>query len=179
MQVKEAEVISIESIGVGSRVCIDLIDKLDPIEGVLIGNTGHGYIQVLSENRTTETYPARSFRVNCGAIHQYVSIGENKTTYLAEVKPGLELPIIKNGQIRKVAVGRVKVEKRKFLRLVCQVDDIHISATLQDSDSVHVVADDGKPKAVIDLKPGDRIQCVPDQPGRHLGEKIEEEITEF
>ncbi|MCT2538182.1 3-dehydroquinate synthase [Aquibacillus koreensis] len=178
-EIKRAEVVAIEPIGIGSRVCLDLIDQLDPLEGIFVGNTGYGYIKVLSENRTTETYPARPFRINGGAIHQYVSIGESKTTYLSEVKPGSELPIRKDEEIRQVAVGRVKIEKRKFLRVICKVDDVEISATLQESDSVHVQTENGAAKAVIDLQMGDKIICLLDQPGRHLGEKIEEEIAEF
>lgn len=59
----------IQSAGEGSRVCLDFVDVLDPEEGVLVGNTGHGYLLVLSEHAVTPTYPARPFRVNAGAIH--------------------------------------------------------------------------------------------------------------
>ncbi len=178
-QAQEAEVLAVESIGYGSRVCVDLIDQLDPTEGVLVGNTGYGYLQVLSENRITETYPARPFRINCGAIHQYLNIGENKTTYLAEIRPGQAIPVLKDGEVRKVSIGRVKIEKRKFLRIVCKVNEVEISACLQESNSVHLLGADGEAKSVIDLKKGDRVVCYLDQPGRHLGEKIEEEISEF
>ncbi|WP_138420126.1 3-dehydroquinate synthase II [Aquibacillus sediminis] len=174
-----AEVVAIERVGLGTRVCLDMIDTLDPLEGIAVGNTGHGYLIVLSENRATETYPARPFRINGGAIHQYISFGENKTTYLSEVKPGMEVPILKDNQIRKVTVGRVKVEKRKFIRVVCQTETGQISATLQESDSVHVLTEQGKAKAVVDLEVGDQIMAIPDEPGRHLGEKIEEEIEEY
>ncbi|MRH44085.1 3-dehydroquinate synthase [Aquibacillus halophilus] len=176
---ESAEVKSIESIGEGTRVCIDFIDQLDPDEGVLVGNTGNGYILVLSENRITATYPARAFRVNCGAFHQYLFLGDEKTTYLSEVKPGLEVAVIKMGQMRKVAIGRVKVEKRNFVRVICTVEGREISATLQDSDSVHVLTTKEQEKPVIELQPGDHILCYPDQPGRHLGELIDEDISEF
>lgn len=176
-----AEVIEVTPIGIGTRVCLDMIDELSPEEGVLIGNTGNGYLLVLSENRTTETYPPRVFRMNAGAIHHYVFLGEGKTTYLSEIKPGLELPIWNGDQMRKVAVGRVKVEKRPFLRIVCRIEDSdqEISVTLQEADSVHVRSENGEAKAVLDLKQGDRITCYPDQPGRHLGERITEEISEY
>ncbi|WP_226037176.1 3-dehydroquinate synthase II [Aquibacillus saliphilus] len=178
-QLVEAEVKSVEPIGEGSRVCIDFIDQLNSDEGILVGNTGNGYIAVLSENRTTETYPARPFRVNCGALHQYLYLGDGKTTYLSEVKPGLEVLVLKNGQTRKVAVGRVKIEKRQFLRVVCHYQGTEISATLQDSDSVHILTAEQSEKSIDNLKVGDSILCYPDQPGRHLGESIEEEISEF
>ncbi|CQR46071.1 3-dehydroquinate synthase [Paraliobacillus sp. PM-2] len=57
--------------------------------------------------------------------------------------------------------------------------DQEISATLQEADSVHVQTADGEAKPVLDLQKGDRLACYPDQPGRHLGEKIEEEINEY
>lgn len=176
-----AEVISVTQIGEGTRVCIDVIDQLDPLEGMLIGNTGHGYLLVLSENRSTETYPPRPFRINGGAFHHYLYLGEERTTYLAEAKPGLEVPLWCKGKVRKVSVGRVKMEKRPFLRVVCRVEnnDQEISATVQEADSVHVMTVDQAAKPVLELKAGDRILCYPDEPGRHLGKKIEEEIKEY
>src|SRR5699024_2364807 len=87
-----AKITEIESIGEGTRVCIDLIDELDPLEGVLIGNTGNGYLVALSENRSTETYPPRPFRINVGAYHHYLLLDEGMTGYLAEMKPGMKVP---------------------------------------------------------------------------------------
>ncbi|MFB1049735.1 3-dehydroquinate synthase II [Paraliobacillus sp. JSM ZJ581] len=176
-----AEVVSITPIGLGARVCIDLIDELDALEGMLVGNTGNGYLSVLSENRSTATYPPRVFRLNGGAIHHYIYLGEGKTAYLSELKAGLEIPIWSNDGVRKIAIGRVKVEKRSFLRVVCRVEGTNqeVSATLQEADSVHVRTADGEAKPVLELKAGDRLFCYPDQPGRHLGEKIEEEIEEY
>lgn len=176
-----AEVVSVTAVGMGTRVCLDLIDELKAEEGILVGNTGNGYVLVLSENRTTETYPPRAFRINGGALHQYVYLGDGKTTYLSEMKPGLELPVWNGTDWRKVSVGRVKVEKRPFLRIVCRVEGTNqeISATLQEADSVHLLTAEGEAKPLVNLTPGDRITCYPDQPGRHLGEKIEEEIHEF
>ncbi|MBM7570623.1 3-dehydroquinate synthase II [Aquibacillus albus] len=174
-----AEVTSIDTLGIGTRVCVDMIDMLDPMEGVFVGNTGHGYIHVLSENRETETYPTRPFRMNVGAIHQYISIGEDQTKYVSELSPGMALPVSKHDQVRNVAIGRVKIEVRNFLRIVCHANGVEISATLQESDSVHVSKKDGSAVSVLDLKVGDQISCVLDHPGRHLGEKIEEKIQEL
>lgn len=175
-----AEVVSVTSLGIGTRVCLDVIDELHAREGVLVGNTGSGYLLVLSENRSTETYPPRPFRINGGAFHQYLHLGDDQTTYLSEVKPGLELPVWSKDGIRKVAIGRVKLEKRQFVRVVCRTDSgEEISATLQEADSVHILTAEYKAKAVVELTKGDQILCYPDQPGRHLGEKIKEEIREY
>ncbi|KAB8137672.1 3-dehydroquinate synthase [Gracilibacillus oryzae] len=179
-RLQEAEVVAMESIGEGTRVCLDFVDKLQPTEGILVGNTGHGYLLVLAENRTTDTYPARPFRVNAGAIHQYALTDEGKTSYLAELKPGDQIAVMSaEGKKRNIAIGRVKMEKRPFLRIVLKSEGAVISATLQDADSVHVLGHDGSEKQVLDLQQGDRIMIVKDQPGRHLGEKIEEEIIEL
>lgn len=172
-----AEVIEIEKVGEGTRVCLDMIDTLSPEEGLLVGNTGNGYVLLLSENRSTNTYPARPFRINCGAHHQYLYLGD-QTSYLSEIKPGMELPIISRESIRFVAVGRVKIEKRLFLRMVCRIEGVEISATLQETDSVHVLDENLKAKNILDIQPGHKILTMKDEPGRHLGEKIKGEIEE-
>ncbi|RCW77556.1 3-dehydroquinate synthase II [Saliterribacillus persicus] len=180
IQLEEAEIISVEKVGEGARVCIDFIDELDPLEGLLVGNTGYGYMLVLSENRSTETYPARVFRVNSGALHHYVSIDGEKTTYLGEVKPGMKLSLFHQNQTsRQVTVGRVKMEKRPFLRVVSRVGNIEISSTIQEADSVHLLGANAKEVPAISLVAGDKIMVAVDEPGRHLGEKIEEEINEW
>ncbi|MDX8045113.1 3-dehydroquinate synthase II [Gracilibacillus sp. S3-1-1] len=177
---QEAEVVKVEEIGEGARVCLDLVDQLQPTEGILLGNTGHGYFFILGENRTTDTYPARSFRINSGAIHHYVVKEEETTAYLAELKPGDMLPIYnEKGETHQLAIGRVKIEKRPLMRIVAKVGDTELSATLQKADSVHLLTSDHEEKQAISLQAGDRILVKVDQPGRHLGERIEEEIIEF
>ena len=175
-----AKVTKIEAIGAGRRVCLDLIDQLDPLEGVLIGNTGHGYLVALSENRSTDTYPPRPFRINAGAYHHYLLLDEAKTGYLAEMEPGMKVPVWQAGESRLVPIGRVKIEKRPFIRIVCQTEKTaqEISVTVQEADSVHMLGADQQAKSVLELAVGDQLICYPDQPGRHLGQKIEEEITE-
>lgn len=175
-----ARVTKIESIGEGTRVCLDLIDQLDPLEGVLIGNTGHGYLMALSENRSTDTYPPRPFRINAGAYHHYLLLDEEKTGYLAEMEPGMKVPVWHEGETRLVPIGRVKIEKRPFMRIVCQTEKTaqEISVTVQEADSVHLLGADGTAKPALELTIGDQLICYPDEPGRHLGKKIEEEITE-
>ncbi|WLR51175.1 3-dehydroquinate synthase II [Bacillus tianshenii] len=172
------EVISIQKVGEGTRVCVDCIDTLEPKEGALVGNTGSGYLLVLSENRETDTYPARPFRINCGAIHQYLSHGE-KTNYLSELKSGQPIQVFNTEGKREVAIGRVKIEKRPLMRVECRINDTIISATLQQSDSVQLLTSDYEPKAIVDLEEGERIFCCEDKPGRHLGEKLNEYIMEY
>jgi len=177
-QLKLAKVLSIEPLGEGTRVCLDFIDALAADEGVLVGNTGHGYVLFLSENRVTATYPARPFRVNAGAIHHYLCLADDKVCYLSDVKAGMLVPVWTSaGQSRLVAIGRVKVEKRPMLRLCLDAGGVALSATLQDSDSIRFACQQSS-LALPELKLDDTVLCQIDQPGRHIGERIEEYINE-
>lgn len=171
-QIKE-----IKEIGEGMRVCIDFVDILNPEEGLYVGNTGHGYIRLLSENRQSEGYPARPFRLNAGAFHQYV-FQPDKTKYLAELTPGETLTVSDGESEKELSIGRVKIEKRPLLRITCEKEGHIISATLQKSSSIWLQEKDNGQTPLQDLKPGDNIACLPDKPGRHLGEKIDEIIIE-
>jgi len=173
-----ANVLSIENQGEGTRVCLDFIDALAADEGVLVGNTGHGYVLLLSENRVTATYPARPFRVNAGAIHHYLRLADDKVCYLSDVKAGMLVPVwTSGGTSRLVAIGRVKVEKRPMLRLSLDAGGVALSATLQDSDSIRFACPQHS-LALLEISPDDHVLCQLDQPGRHIGERIEEYINE-
>jgi len=175
MEAKSSKIDCIIEMCTGTRVEIDFIDILGHDEGVLVGDSAKGFVCVLAETRETETYPPRPFRVNAGAIHQYVYMGENKTKYLSELKAGDRVMVVGDGHERLVTVGRVKIESREFERVVL---DSGISATLQKADSVFVHGKD-TPLHLIDLKEGDIITCFPMQDfARHKGEVIEEAITE-
>lgn len=171
------EVVKIKEVGEGMRVCLDFIDILQPHDGVYVGNTGHGYVKVLSENRESENYPPRPFRINCGAFHQYL-YQEDKTHYLHELNPGEKVIVQGEQEERELPLGRVKIEKRPFVRVECQSEDGIVSATLQKSTSVHVLEENKGEVAIEDLEVGDRILGLKDQPGRHLGEQIDEVIVE-
>jgi 3-dehydroquinate synthase II len=173
------QVESIEELGEGTRVCLDFIDILAPDEGIYIGNTGHGYMMVLSENRKTTTYPPRPFRINAGGIHQYLLLEDNVTCYLCDLQPGVKIPIYNpEHNQRLISIGRIKVEKRKLSRMSCTFEDKNISVTVQVSDSIYFLGKDNKPTEFLSLKPGDLIRCQADEPGRHLGEHLIEYIEE-
>lgn len=122
----------------GARVEIDLVDILSENEGILVEDSAKGFICVLAETRETNTYPPRPFRVNAGAIHQYIYIGNNETKYLSELKAGDSVVVTDGINERMVRIGRVKIEKRKFERIVLESG---ISATLQVADSVFVLGE--------------------------------------
>ncbi|WP_263622404.1 3-dehydroquinate synthase II [Halobacillus halophilus] len=170
------EVTKVEEIGEGMRVCLDFIDVLNPEDGLYIGNTGHGYVKVLSENRESDGYPPRPFRINCGAFHQYL-YQEGKTSYLHELNPGESL-VLSGKEDRELPLGRVKVEKRPFLRVECQTEEGMISATLQKSSSVYVMEEEKGELPLLSLEAGHRLLGIKDKPGRHLGEQVDEVIWE-
>ena len=178
-QISQAKVVSIQSLGEGTRVCLDFVDVLEGDEGVLVGNTGHGYALLLAECQPSETYPPRPFRVNAGAIHQYLLLGEDQTCYLSDIKPGMKLMVWKaDGTYRLVAIGRVKVEKRKLARVVFDLSDCEISVTVQESDSIRFLSSD-KAIQMTKLNIGNEVLVCEDKPGRHIGERIEEYIKEL
>ncbi len=168
---------NIQDLGEGTRVCLDFVDGLDEVEGLLIGNTGHGYMLVLAETRTTKTYPPRPFRVNGGALHQYVYV-DGQTKYLSELEPGMKLNVYSPYGFREVAIGRVKLEKRPLKRIALQCENLQLSITIQDSDSVFVMGSEGRVRSAVELQEGDQLLCMPDQAGRHLGQPREGYIIE-
>lgn len=165
----------IKDMGDGTRVEIDFIDILRENEGVLVGDTSKGYVCVLAEVRETETYPPRPFRVNVGAIHQYIYVGNNETKYLSEIQPGDKICVTDGNSERMVTVGRVKMESRPFIRL--QLEN-GISTTLQNADSVFIRGEN-KALHLVETKPQVSVLCVKsDVLARHKGKATIEDIEE-
>ncbi len=175
---KYCEVTHIKPMGEGLRVCIDFVDTLVPTEGVFVGNTGYGYLLSLSESVPTDTYPARPFRVNAGAFHQYLLLEKEETCYLSELKAGDRVPVYSREGMRVISVGRVKIERRELLRVQCMCGDRVLSSTVQSSDSVWFLGEENRVDAKT-IKVGDKLMCRHDIPGRHLGKRKEEYIEEI
>ena len=175
MECIENKIIESIDMGEGTRAEIDFIDILGEDEGVLVGNTGTGFVLVLAETRTTDTYPPRPFRVNVGAIHQYIYLGNNITKYVSEIKPGDRIVVTNGISEHLVSVGRVKIEKRPIRRI--QLEN-GISASLQIADSVFLK---GKDKSLhfVELNDEDIIISIPSTTiARHKGEEVNEFIIE-
>ncbi|MHA1700408.1 MAG: 3-dehydroquinate synthase II, partial [Promethearchaeota archaeon] len=120
----DLEIVKIEEIGSGDRVCVDTISLLKPGEGMLIGNQARGFFFVHAETADTEFVNARPFRVNAGAIHSYILNPGNKTSYLSELKSGSEVMIVDlNGKTKKTKVGRAKIETRPMLLIEAKYKD--------------------------------------------------------
>lgn len=180
MQLKELTVIESKHIGMGDRVCIDTTSQLKENEGIILGSTSTGGILVSSETHFLPYMELRPFRVNAGGLHMYAWNMNDKTDYLSELKGGSPMMTVDSeGNIRRVAVGRIKMERRPLL-LVRAKDDAgnEVNVVLQDDWHVRVIGPKGKPLNCTELKAGDKVLGYTCVSGRHVGIKIDENIIE-
>ncbi|WP_432737866.1 3-dehydroquinate synthase II family protein [Maridesulfovibrio sp. FT414] len=183
MELQKAKVTSIESAGLGHRVCVDTISMLKKGQGMLTGNSSAFTFLVHAETESNPYVAARPFRVNAGAVHAYAQMPGDKTTYLEELSSGTEVLIVDaRGNTSIAVVGRSKVEVRPMLLITAEVQTpsgpVSGKVFLQNAETIRVVSGDGEPVSVVTLKPGDEILCRVDDAGRHFGMRIKEEISE-
>lgn len=179
-----AVVTRVESVGLGHRVCADTLSLLRKGQGMLVGNSSAFTFLVHAETERNEYVAARPFRVNAGAVHAYVRLPGDKTTYLGEFKAGQEVLIVDaNGETSLATLGRVKIEVRPMLLIEAQVtteDGVKTGAVfLQNAETIRLTTPGGEPVSVVGLKPGDTILCRLDEAGRHFGMRISEDIREI
>jgi 3-dehydroquinate synthase II len=173
-----ATVTKVKPLGMGDRVCVDTCSLMSVGEGMLVGSQSNGMFLIHSESEDSPYVAARPFRVNAGAVHAYIKIGE-KTQYLSELGAGDEVTIIDaSGQQRTAIVGRVKIEKRPMMLVEAEINDVLISTILQNAETIKLVDKDGTPIAVTALQEGDEILVSYEDTARHFGMKIEETIIE-
>ena len=179
-----AVVTRVESVGLGHRVCADTLSLLRKGQGMLVGNSSAFTFLVHAETERNEYVAARPFRVNAGAVHAYVRLPGDKTTYLGEFKAGQEVLIVDaNGETSLATLGRVKIEVRPMLLVEAQVtteDGVKTGAVfLQNAETIRLTTPGGEPVSVVGLKPGDTVLCRLDEAGRHFGMRISEDIREI
>lgn len=179
-----AVITRVESVGLGHRVCADTLSILRKGQGMLVGNSSAFTFLVHAETERNEYVAARPFRVNAGAVHAYVRLPGDKTTYLGEFKAGQEVLIVDaNGETSLATLGRVKIEVRPMLLVEAQVtteDGVKTGAVfLQNAETIRLTTPGGEPVSVVSLKPGDTVLCRLDEAGRHFGMRIREDIREI
>ncbi len=174
-----AEVAEVKEVGTGERVCVDTISILDKGEGMLVGGSASFLFLVHSENIESPYTSPREFRVNAGAVSNYVLAPRGKTYYLSEVKSGIELLAVRrDGKRRPVSVGRAKIERRPMVLIRAKAGEREGWVILQLAETVPLVGEDG-PLPVTDLKAGDRVLVyLPEAKGRHFGTAVDEFILE-
>lgn len=174
----KARVTKVKQVGMGDRVCVDTASLMIQGEGMLIGSQSNGLFLVHSESEESPYVAARPFRVNAGAVHAYIRVGE-KTRYLSELSSGDDVLIINSeGETRPAVVGRVKIERRPLMLVEAEVEGAKIKTLLQNAETIKLVGIDGKPMPVTSLKEGDEVLVYFEAAARHFGIKIEETIIE-
>lgn len=173
-----ARVTAVKPVGMGDRVCVDTCSLMTVGEGMLIGSQSNGLFLVQSEAEDSPYVASRPFRVNAGAVHAYVRVGE-KTRYLSELSAGdLVTTIDAGGEQKDAIVGRVKIERRPLTLVEADVDGAVIKTLLQNAETIKLVGADGAPISIANLKVGDEVLVHFEDSARHFGMKIDETIIE-
>lgn len=180
LNLREARVTEVKQVGMGDRVCVDTTSILSKGEGMLVGGSASFLFLVHSENIESPFTSPREFRVNAGAVSNYLLAPGGKTLYLSEVRAGSEvLAVSIDGRRRAVSVGRAKVERRPMVLVRASSDGEEGWVILQLAETIPLVTPDGSTAAVTDLKPGDRVLVyVSERKARHFGTAVDEFIEE-
>lgn len=181
-ELTEAVITRIEPAGLGHRVCVDTLSLLARGQGMLVGNANSFSFLVHAETEHNAYVAARPFRVNAGAVHAYAHLPHDRTCYLGELAAGQEVLVVDaQGAASVAVVGRAKVEVRPMLLIEAQAGEARGAVFLQNAETIRLVAPDGTPCSVVNVRVGDRVLCHVDAPaacGRHFGMRISEDITE-
>ena len=176
---QEAVITRVEPAGLGHRVCIDTMSMLHRGQGMLVGNSSAFTFLVHAETEHNEYVASRPFRVNAGAVHAYIRLPGDTTTYLSEVVSGTQMLVVDHtGATSLATAGRVKIEVRPMLLVEARIGDKTGAVFLQNAETIRLTAPDGTPVSVVSLKPGDKVLCRTDEAGRHFGMRIKEDIRE-
>jgi 3-dehydroquinate synthase II len=179
LPLKAAEVKRLQPVRMGDRVCIDTASLLEVGEGMLVGSQANGLFLIHSESLETEYVSSRPFRVNAGPVHAYVLAPDGKTPYLSDLKAGDEvLAVDKDGNTRRVVIGRLKIEKRPLLLLEAEWEGKVFKTLLQNAETIMLVSEEGQPVSVSQLKEGDKVLLYVKEGGRHFGMEVEESLIE-
>jgi 3-dehydroquinate synthase II len=178
VDIASAVITKVEPVGMGDRVCVDTCNLMSRGEGMLVGSQSNGLFLVHSESEESPYVASRPFRVNAGAVHAYVRVG-NKTRYLSELESGDEVTIVDSGGNQRTGiVGRVKIERRPLMLVEADVNGTVIKTILQNAETIKLVGKDGNPISVAELKKGDEVLVHFEDTARHFGMKVEETIIE-
>ncbi|KAJ3673782.1 hypothetical protein LUZ60_005774 [Juncus effusus] len=184
LELTNAKISKIKTVGMGDRVCVDLCSIMTPGEGLLVSSFARGLFLVHSECLETNYIASRPFRVNAGPVHAYVAVPGGQTSYLSELSAGKEVIIVDRlGSWRTAIVGRVKIESRPLILVEAKEGDETYSIFLQNAETVGLVCPDGDKMErrvipVTSLKVGDEVLIRKQGGARHTGIEIKEFILE-
>ncbi|RPF53433.1 3-dehydroquinate synthase II [Aquisalibacillus elongatus] len=179
LELHPLKVTEVTHVGMGVRGCIDTTDIMTQDEGMLVGSTSSGGIFVCSETHYLPYMNLRPFRVNAGAIHSYVWMPNDTSEYISDLAVGSKVLCVNTkGETRELTVGRIKKEVRPLLLIKGEVEGTELNVIVQDDWHIRVMGADGKPRNANKVKPGDELLAYVCEPGRHVGIKVNETITE-
>ncbi len=177
-QLEPARVTTVRQLSMGDRVCVDTCSMMAPGEGMLVGSQSDVLFLVHSESEESPYVASRPFRVNAGAVHSYILVGD-KTRYLSELSAGDEALVVGfDGSTRKAVVGRVKIERRPLILVEAEIGGRTAKIILQNAETIKLVRPDGSSVSVAELKEGDEIMVRIEGSARHFGMKVDETILE-
>ncbi len=173
---EQAEITSIQEVGLGARSCIDTITMMNEGEGMLVGSSSSGMFLVQAEVLQNELAAPRPFRVNAGAVSMYVLSANNKTNYIEEIKAGTSVLLVNRKGITRIsAVGRSKIEIRPLVLIEAKTKSGKIAKViLQNAETIRLVTEISS-IPVTNLKKGDKVLVQAQEGGRHFGTLIKDE----
>ena len=175
----EARIISIESAGIGERICIDLTRRINEGQGAAVGSISGKLCLVHGETISSEYVPIRPFRINAGAIHSYILMADGRTKYMSELETGDEIAILSfSGSIEDAVIGRLKIELRPLLVVRFEISGEKGQMVVQQAETVRFVSPKGTVVSVTDAKAGDEITVFTDDRVRHVGIALDGEMVE-
>jgi 3-dehydroquinate synthase II len=175
----ELQVLSVETGGMGDRVCVDLVQMLEIGEGVLVGSSAALLALVHGETLSSQFVPPRPFRINAGPVHSYILMADSSTKYLSELVAGDEVLVVSSTGSRAVAVGRLKIEPRPLL--LVRFNNVQFGEGqlfLQQAETVRLVLNLEKTVSVTHLEAGMNILGAAGTAGRHIGQAISGDVEE-
>ncbi len=178
MELIEAKIVKVEKFYEGKRVLLDFMENFDSLDYILVGNTSNGFFPLVCENHESKDYMPRTFRFNCGAIHQYILVDNDKVKYIDELRPGDEVIIHSKNETKKYHIGRIKIEIRPFIKITACSDNTLFSVILQDGETIALWNKDNYIHA-NQLKNDMIVYISKFGKATHLGNAIEEYIEEI
>ncbi len=173
-----SEVTEVRQVGVGERVCIDLIERMENREGMLIGSLANSLMFIHGETVPSQYVPVRPFRVNAGSIHSYCLMADGRTKYLSELKSGERIAVVNsNGDVRGSVIGRLKIERRPFVMINYRSGEINGQIILQQAETIRMIGEKGM-ISTTEVKVGDKVLTRLDGQMRHIGQGLQGTMIE-
>ena len=170
-----ATITQIKPLPSGARTCIDTCDLMREGEGLLVGCQSTGLFLIQAETEENPFVAPRPFRVNAGAVAQYLLTQGDETRYLSELRIGDPVMIVdRNGTCRVTSVCRTKIEWRPLLLVEAESNKKRFRTIVQNAETIKFVTKNAA-KSVKELAKGDEVLLQVQDGGRHFGKLVTEE----